>query len=94
MVTTGAAGAVAGVGVGVARGCTTGISALGGAWRVANGGAGIGAGTGELRIRFIRRTDQIDGDGIYVTNYESVRDGKLDVAGFTAVRPDRVIMSR
>lgn len=34
--------------------------------------------------RFVRRTDELDGDGIYVTNYESVRDGKLDPTEFTA----------
>jgi len=41
-----------------------------------------------IDVRFIRRADDIDGDGIYVTNYESVRDGKLDVNGFTAVSLD------
>lgn len=53
-----------------------------------------GFGAGELRIRFIRRTDQIDGDGIYVTNYESVRDGKLDVSEFTAVSLDEASILR
>jgi len=43
-----------------------------------------------MDVRFIRRTDQIDPDwsGIYVTNYESVRDGRLNVEGFTAVSLD------
>jgi len=41
-----------------------------------------------IDVRFIRRADDIDGEGIYVTNYESVRDGKLDVNGFTAVSLD------
>lgn len=31
-----------------------------------------------IPIKFIRRTEQADEDGIYLTNYESVRDGKLD----------------
>lgn len=41
-----------------------------------------------VTVTFIRRTEQIDGDGIYITNYESVRDGRLDVDGFTAVSLD------
>jgi len=28
--------------------------------------------------KFIRRPEEMDGDGIYLTNYESIRDGKLD----------------
>lgn len=39
-------------------------------------------------IKFIRRAEDIDGPGIYVTNYETVRDGKLDVNQFTAVSLD------
>jgi hypothetical protein len=39
-------------------------------------------------VRFIRRAGDMDGDGIYVTNYETVRDGKLPVEGFTAVSLD------
>jgi hypothetical protein len=31
-----------------------------------------------VTLRFIRRSEEIDGPGIYLTNYESVRDGKLD----------------
>jgi hypothetical protein len=31
-----------------------------------------------VEVRFIRRSDEIDGPGIYLTNYESVRDGRLD----------------
>ena len=43
-----------------------------------------------LEARFIRRTEQMDDDwaGIYVTNFESVRDGKLDVSLFDAVSLD------
>ncbi|MBW1639269.1 DNA methylase N-4 [Microbacterium resistens] len=43
-----------------------------------------------IEARFIRRTEQIDDDwaGIYVTNYESVRDRKLDVSLFDAVSLD------
>lgn len=41
-----------------------------------------------ITARFIRRTDEIDGDGIYLTNYESIRDGRLDPADFTAISLD------
>ncbi len=43
-----------------------------------------------LEVRFIRRTEEIDPawSGIYVTNYESVRDGRLAVDGFDAVSLD------
>src|SRR5690606_15802553 len=44
--------------------------------------------------RFVRRTEDIDGPGIYVTNYESVRDGKLDGSGFTAVSLDEASVLR
>jgi len=37
---------------------------------------------------FIRAADQVGGAGIYVTNYESVRDGKLDPDLFDAVSLD------
>lgn len=40
------------------------------------------------QIKFLRRTEEITGDGIYITNYESVRDGKLDVNLFNAVSLD------
>jgi hypothetical protein len=41
-----------------------------------------------IDVTFIRRSSDVSGDGIYVTNYESVRDGKLDVNEFTAVSLD------
>ncbi|TQL46694.1 helicase-like protein [Homoserinimonas aerilata] len=49
-----------------------------------------------IEVRFIRRTEEIDPDwsGIYVTNYESVRDGRLDVDGFTAVSLDEAAVLR
>ena len=47
-----------------------------------------------LPVRFVRRTDELDGDGIYITNYESVRDGKLDVNAFTAVSLDEASVLR
>lgn len=47
-------------------------------------------------VRFIRRTDQIDPawSGVYVSNYESVRDGKLDITPFTAVSLDEAAVLR
>jgi hypothetical protein len=45
-------------------------------------------------VTFVRRTEEVDGPGIYVTNYESVRDGKLDVDLFTAVSLDEASVLR
>ena len=42
----------------------------------------------DIEVKFIRRAEEVDGDGIYLTNYETVRDGKLDVNEFTAVSLD------
>jgi superfamily II DNA or RNA helicase len=47
-----------------------------------------------LTTHFIRRTAEVGGPGIYITNYESVRDGKLDVSGFTAVSLDEASVLR
>ncbi|MCC2033093.1 DNA methyltransferase [Microbacterium allomyrinae] len=49
-----------------------------------------------LEVRFIRRTSEMDPEwsGIYVTNYESVRDGKLDVDDFDAVSLDEASVLR
>lgn len=41
-----------------------------------------------IEVKFIRRVEDMSGAGIYVTNYESVRDGKLDVNAFNAVSLD------
>lgn len=41
-----------------------------------------------IDVKFIRTVEDMSGPGIYVTNYESVRDGKLDVNAFTAVSLD------
>lgn len=43
---------------------------------------------------FVRRTEEVNGPGIYLTNYESVRDGKLDVSLFTAVSLDEASVLR
>jgi hypothetical protein len=45
-------------------------------------------------IEFIRRTDELGGDGLYITNYESVRDGKLDVNQFNAISLDEASVLR
>jgi hypothetical protein len=47
-----------------------------------------------LDVRFIRRSDELDGGGFYVTNYESVRDGRLDVTLFDAVSLDEAAVLR
>lgn len=41
-----------------------------------------------ITITFVRRTEEIVFDGIYLTNYESVRDGKIDPRGFTVISLD------
>lgn len=50
----------------------------------------------DLEVRFVRHTDEVDPDwdGIYVTNYESVRDGKLDPRLFKAVSLDEAAVLR
>jgi hypothetical protein len=45
-------------------------------------------------VKFIRTTAEIDGPGIYLTNYESVRDGKLDPNQFDAVSLDEASVLR
>lgn len=47
-----------------------------------------------LRVKFIRRNSEMEGDGIYVTNYESVRDGKIDVNAFQGVGMDEASVLR
>lgn len=44
--------------------------------------------------KFIRRPEEISGDGIYLTNYESIRDGKLDPALFVAASLDEASVLR
>lgn len=43
---------------------------------------------------FIRRGTDITGDGIYLTNYETVRDGRLDVTAFDTVCLDEAAVLR
>lgn len=44
--------------------------------------------------RFVRRSDEVDAPGLYLTNYESVRDGKLDPTLFTALSLDEAAILR
>lgn len=41
-----------------------------------------------IELKFIRRIEEADETGIYLTNYETVRDGKLDPAKFVATSLD------
>lgn len=43
---------------------------------------------------FVRRTEEVGGDGVYLTNYESVRDGKLDPNLFNAATLDEASVLR
>lgn len=45
-------------------------------------------------FQFIRTASEMSGGGFYITNYESVRDGKLDPNGFTAVSLDEASVLR
>jgi DNA modification methylase len=47
-----------------------------------------------IEIKFIRWTKDLDGPGIYITNYESVRDGRLDVNEFNGVSLDEASVLR
>lgn len=44
--------------------------------------------------RFVRWSHEVDDDGLYITNYESVRDGRLDPALFTVVSLDEASVLR
>lgn len=47
-----------------------------------------------VTVKFIRSSAEVTGPGFYITNYESVRDGKLDVNLFTAVSLDEASVLR
>ena len=48
-----------------------------------------------VKLQFIRSASEIvDGQSFYITNYETVRDGKLDPAMFTAVSLDEASVLR
>jgi len=48
----------------------------------------------ETAPKFIRRNEDIEGDGIYLTNYESIRDGKLDPTLFEVASLDEASVLR
>lgn len=52
------------------------------------------AGALGIVLRFVRRTEEVTDPGIYITNYESVRDGKLDVNLFNSVSLDEASVLR
>ena len=45
-------------------------------------------------LAFVRKSEEISKNGIYITNYESVRDGKLDVNLFNGVSLDEASVLR
>ena len=47
-----------------------------------------------IDVKFIRTSEEIDGDGIYLTNYESIREGKIDVLQFKVVSLDEASVLR
>lgn len=47
-----------------------------------------------METRFVRWSDEVTGPGIYLTNYESVRDGRLDPNLFTAASLDEASVLR
>lgn len=47
-----------------------------------------------LEVRFIRTVTEASSEGIYLTNYESVRDGKLDPRAFDVVSLDEAAVLR
>ena len=47
-----------------------------------------------IKVKFIRRIEEAEGPGIYLTNYETVRDGKLDPRLFTVASLDEAACLR
>lgn len=47
-----------------------------------------------IPVTFIKRSDEVSGNRIYLTNYESVRDGKLDVNLFNVASLDEASVLR
>ena len=47
-----------------------------------------------IEISFVRRSDEVQDQGLYITNYESVRDGRLSVELFNAVSLDEASVLR
>ena len=47
-----------------------------------------------LKVKFIRRIEEAEGPGVYITNYETVRDGKLDPRAFIGSSLDEAAVLR
>ena len=47
-----------------------------------------------IPVRFVRRSEEVDEPGLYLTNYESIRDGRLDVTLFTVATLDEASVLR
>lgn len=47
-----------------------------------------------MNISFIRRDEEVEGPGLYLTNYESIRDGRLSVEHFNAASLDEASVLR
>lgn len=47
-----------------------------------------------IDLKFIRDTDKVDGPGVYLTNYESVREGKVKPDPFVGVSLDEAAILR
>lgn len=47
-----------------------------------------------IEVKFVRTTLECWGPGLYLTNYESVREGKIDVGGFDVVSLDEAACLR
>lgn len=45
-------------------------------------------------LRFVRTTAEVDTDGLFLTNYDSIRVGKLDPSGFTVISLDEAAILR
>jgi hypothetical protein len=50
--------------------------------------------SGKRTFHFVRRSEEVAETGFYITNYESVRDGKLDINLFTTVSLDEASVLR
>lgn len=47
-----------------------------------------------IAVKFVRTTFECWGPGLYVTNYESVREGKIDLSGFDVISLDEAACLR
>ena len=47
-----------------------------------------------IGLKFVKRSDEVDEPGLYLTNYETIRDGKIDPTIFEAVSLDEASVLR